>query len=264
MRFFFLLTLCLTAAVAAGAESLATAIPENCRQVVFVQTRGWSGSTGMLRRWERKDSHAPWSEVGAPVDALLGKHGLAWGIGLHPRTPRDGPVKTEGDLRAPAGVFSLGQAFGRAVHEEIPWLRWPYRRLTPTTEAVDDPASRFYNRIVDRAEVAQPDWHSSEKMWEIAAYELGLVIVHNAPRTPRAGSCIFLHLWMEGSQGTAGCTALHRPDLVELFRWLDPGKEAVLVQLPETAARESFPGFVQRRPERASNAGSRGLPEARP
>jgi len=72
---------------------------------------------------------------------------------------------------------------------------------------------------------------------------LGLVIAHNPQRTPGAGSCIFLHLWMNGSEGTAGCTALHRADLMELLRWLDVAKHPVLVQMPAAIARESLSGF---------------------
>jgi len=242
MHFASFLAFCLTAATACAVD-FSPAIPTNCRQVVFVTAPDWSSTRGTMQRYERADARAHWQAVGSPAEVLLGRRGLAWGLGLHASAPDDGPRKAEGDQRAPAGVFELGTVFGRPAREEVPWLRMPYRQLSPATEAIDDPKSRSYNRIVDRAQIARPDWHSSEHMWKIPDYELGLVIAHNPQRVPRAGSCIFIHLWMEDRTGTAGCTTLHRADLLELLRWLDPAKKPVLVQFPARIARENLGGF---------------------
>jgi len=220
-----------------------TSFPANCRQVALVTTPGWSSSTGTLRRFERRDERAQWQIAGNPVTVLLGKHGLGWGLGLSPIPSDVGPRKAEGDLRSPAGVFAFGEAFGTVPHSEVPWVRMSYRPLTPTTEGVDDPASRFYNQIVDRAHIATPDWHSSEHMWIVPAYKLGIVIAANPQCIPKASSCIYLHLWMPGHTGTVGCTALHPPDLADLLRWLDPGKQPVIIQLPESIAHTSLTGF---------------------
>jgi D-alanyl-D-alanine dipeptidase len=122
-------------------------------------------------------------------------------------------------------------------------LKLPYRPLTPTLEAVDDPASRYYNQMVDRARIAQPDWRSSEHLAAIPAYQLGLIVAHNPLSQPGGGSCIFIHRWMNGSRGTAGCTALREADLVVLVRWLDPAQRPLLVQLPREVMRQSLPGF---------------------
>ena len=44
---------------------------------------------------------------------MFGKNGLAWGKGIADNLDqRDGPVKHEGDGKAPAGIFKLGTAFG--------------------------------------------------------------------------------------------------------------------------------------------------------
>jgi D-alanyl-D-alanine dipeptidase len=242
LRFASLLAFSLMVA-SASAVDFAKAIPANCEQVVLVTAPDWSGSTGTLRRYERADAHARWQAIGGPVEVLLGKHGLAWGLGLH-SGPADGtPQKAEGDLRAPAGVFALGTAFGHAPREEMRWLRFPYLQLTAATEGVDDPVSRYYNRIVDRTQIAQPDWQSSEHMGSIPVYEFGLEVEHNPEHVARAGSCIFIHLWPNGKSGTAGCTALHRADLVELLRWIDSAKHPVLVQLPQKIAQEGLSGF---------------------
>ncbi|HSI11784.1 MAG TPA: L,D-transpeptidase family protein [Chthoniobacter sp.] len=242
MRLLSLLAFCIVAATASAVD-LTGAIPANCGQVVLVTASDWSVTTGSLRRYERADAHARWQPVGAPVEVLLGKHGLAWGLGLHGRTTDSSPQKAEGDLRAPAGVFVLGTAFGRASREDMRWLRFPYLQLTATTEAVDDPASRYYNRIIDRAQVAQVDWKSSERMADIPVYELGIEVAHNPEHVARAGSAIFIHLWPNGKSGTAGCTALHRADLLELLHWIDAARHPVLVQLPQKVARDGLNGF---------------------
>jgi hypothetical protein len=215
-------------------------LPKSCGQAVCVTTPGWNSPTGVLQRWERTGSDAPWLKIGKPVNVIVGEHGLGWGLGLH-GTPSDaGPRKTEGDRRAPAGVFRLVGAFGfapRAVGK-LPW-----QPVTPTLEAVDDPKSRFYNRIVDRKHIEQPDWRSSERMAAIPGYALGIVVAHNPRNVPGAGSCIFMHLWRGARSGTAGCTALREPDLLILARWLDPVREPVLVQLPRAIAEREWPGL---------------------
>jgi D-alanyl-D-alanine dipeptidase len=212
-------------------------IPKNCRQLVLVTTTGWNASEATLRRFTRTHENAAWEKVGTPVPVLLGEHGLAWGLGRH-AIPEDGaPRKVEGDRRAPAGIFPLGEAFGTRPRASLPGLKLPYRLLTPTLEGVDDPASRHYNQIVDRARIARPDWRSSEQMAAIPAYRLGVVVAHNAQRQPGAGSCIFLHLRMSGTRGTAGCTALREADLTALVCWLDPAQQPLLMQMPQEVAR---------------------------
>ena len=119
----------------------------------------------------------------------------------------------------------------------------PWQTITPALEAIDDPASRFYNRIVDRARVAQPDWRSSERMAQIPGYALGVLVAHNPRNLPGAGSCIFLHLWLGKGRGTAGCTAVREGDLVKLVRWLDPEQQPVLVQLPREVALLELSGL---------------------
>ena len=221
------------ARLASGVD-FAKSVPRSCGQVVLVTTADWAASAATVQRFERAGPGAEWRPVGKTLPARIGERGLAWGSGLH-AVPR-GAVerKREGDRRAPAGVFRITGAFG--VEEKTGGLRLPVTLLSPTLEAVDDPASRHYNRIVDRARIAQPDWRSSEKMGAIPDYALGLVVAHNPQRVPGAGSCIFLHLGKPRRTGTAGCTVLRERDLTPLARWLDAAREPVLVQLPQAEA----------------------------
>ena len=155
-----------------------------------------------MRRYERKDPHSPWRQVGDPVKAVVGRLGLGWGRGLHPEPPPDGPQKKEGDGKAPAGIFSLGASFGLADFKDVGWLRLPYRRVTADIKCIDDDASGHYNKIVAASEVA-PDWKSHEEMLrEDGQYRLGIVVGHNTnPVMAGAGSCIFLHIWKEPAEG---------------------------------------------------------------
>ncbi|HUN86292.1 MAG TPA: hypothetical protein VMU48_18075 [Terracidiphilus sp.] len=216
-------------------------------QMIVVTTPDWSTIDGRLQRYERGNTHEAWQKVGEPIPIVVGKNGMGWGIGLRGlagsviRHPSD-PVKKEGDVKSPAGIFALGTAFGDAS-EPLPGLKMPYLELTPSIECVDDPHSKYYSRVLDRNTVV-PDWNSSEHMRDVGeAYRWGLVVGHNggAEQTnahlpiPGGGSCVFLHIWSGPGHGTAGCTAMAQSNLETLLIWLDPKRHPLLVQLPETA-----------------------------
>jgi D-alanyl-D-alanine dipeptidase len=144
-----------------------------------------------------------------------------------------GPAKKEGDGRSPAGVFSLGKAFGFAPPAEASWLKMPYVPVVEGIECVDDSASAVYNQVVDRRSIKTPDWTSAEKMREVGeAYRWGVIVNYNTPAVPGRGSCIFLHIGGEGGRGTAGCTAMSPEFLRDVMAWIDPARAPVLVQLP--------------------------------
>lgn len=158
------------------------------------------------------------------MDAAVGKNGSAWGLGAAAlERPAAYGEKREGDGRSPAGVFEIPAAFGLAATAPsgvtLPWLE-----CTPTLRGVDDPGSRYYNKIVDEAAVSDKDWSSAETMRRVdGLYDFGAVIDHNAHGRPGAGSCIFLHVWKGPGQGTAGCTALDRSHVLLILQWLRAG-----------------------------------------
>jgi D-alanyl-D-alanine dipeptidase len=158
---------------------------------------------------------------------------MAWGTGLHGGAIGQGQVKQEGDGRSPAGVFRLNSAFGYAPRERAGEVKLPYVQAIATLECVDDPQSTHYNRIVDRADVENPDWKSSERMLrDDDQYRWGVVVDQNAKGEPGCGSCVFLHVWEAPGKGTAGCTAMNPSSMEYLLRWLDAKKRPMLVQLP--------------------------------
>jgi L,D-peptidoglycan transpeptidase YkuD (ErfK/YbiS/YcfS/YnhG family) len=230
-----------------GQTQVGAAVPRafaRSTQIIVVTTSDWNAVEGRLRRYERATAGDAWLAVSEPISVVVGKNGLGWGLGViatddpNIRSTSD-PIKKEGDGRGPAGVFALGTAFGDAA-TPVPGTKMPYMSLTESIECVDDPGSKYYNRLVDRSAVAA-DWNSSEHMRSVgAAYRWGIVVGHNGivtdvksnPPAPGSGSCVFLHIWRSSAQGTAGCTAMPQIELETLLTWLDPTRQPLLVQLP--------------------------------
>jgi L,D-peptidoglycan transpeptidase YkuD (ErfK/YbiS/YcfS/YnhG family) len=234
-------TLALAALVSVPAACQPTGMPRplydhGSLQMIVVNTASWDAVDAVLQRYERAAPGDPWSAVGEPIPAAVGRSGLAWGVGLHPGGQGE-PEKREGDGAAPAGVFLLSSAFGYAPASEAAWIRLPYVQTDASTECVDDSRSRHYNRRVDRDTIAQPDWSSHEELRRTdELYRWGVWVDHNSsPPRPMGGSCIFLHVWGGPGVATSGCTAMAEDDLREVLAWLDPRAQPVLVQLPASA-----------------------------
>lgn len=186
-------------------------------------------------RYSRAGAHDAWRLDHAAVPIVVGRTGLAWGIGFdalddaaHP-----GPHKHEGDGKSPAGVFPLDTVFGYAQASAAPTNRMPYVQLTDVSDCVDDTASAHYNTVVEKSAVPRMDWNSAEHMRSVWQYEIGVIVGYNAPKPTRGrGSCIFLHIWGGPDSHTAGCTAFDKDELRALIEWLDESKHPILVQMP--------------------------------
>lgn len=222
-------------AFAATAQVPDTDAWQDSRQMILVVTADWNATEGQLARFQRNDADGEWNAVGAPQPIAVGRNGVAWGIGLHARQEA-GPRKYEGDGKAPAGVFTLGQAFGYAPSVKT---GLPYAPMSSTNFCVDVAASPLYNRIVDSAELGEDAVKGSTEPMrrDIHArgdqrYKEGFVIEHNAENIAGAGSCIFAHLWKSPGEATAGCTAMAQPSMDQLLAWLDAKRRPILVQLP--------------------------------
>lgn len=235
-RLFSLLLLACSWPLATGRT--ATRELDRSRQCVVVLTENWASTTGVLHAFERDESAAGWKEQGAGIAVVVGKNGLGQGRGLVRLDFAGAPAKKEGDDRAPAGIFRLSSAFGYAPASSAAWVKLPYLALSKQIEGIDDPSSRFYNKLVDRSKVAKVDWRSSEQMRrDDVRYKWGVVVDHNPTAIPGAGSCIFLHIWKSSATLTSGCTAMPENDLARLLRWLDPARRPILVQVPKAAYR---------------------------
>ncbi|WP_101927019.1 MULTISPECIES: L,D-transpeptidase family protein [Luteimonas] len=204
------------------------------QQLVVVTSAGWDATGATLQRFER-DGTGPWREVGAAVPAMLGRSGSGWGLGLHP-AQAEGPQKREGDGRAPAGVFAIGQAFGYA---DAGIGALPYAPMQVSHYCVDVPASPLYNRIVDTRDVGEAAVEGASEHMRLdlhndgdSRYRLGFVVEHNAQGVPGQGSCIFAHLLRRPDETTAGCTAMDAEAMETLLGWLDPARTPRFVLLP--------------------------------
>lgn len=208
-------------------------LPPQTKQVVVSLTDDWQATTSTVHCFDLVDG--AWQIALPHLSANVGRSGLGWGCGLH--VDGIGPLKREGDGRAPAGIFSLGTAFGYAVTPPE-GVEVPYRQATDRDYFVDAADSDDYNRWrhIDEAQPNDPQrhWQSCERMRrDDGLYEIGVVVNHNTEDIePGRGSAIFLHVWPEHGSPTSGCTAMSRSDLLRVMRWLDPAASPLLVQMP--------------------------------
>jgi L,D-peptidoglycan transpeptidase YkuD (ErfK/YbiS/YcfS/YnhG family) len=212
-------------------------LPEPVRaplQAVVVTTADWDRIDGVLQAYERQNGDVPWERMFEQIPVVVGRNGMGWGTGVHPLPLPEGPVKQEGDGKAPAGIFRLSSAFGYAPAGEVSRIGMPYRQATTELLCIDDVRSAYYNRLVDTTRV-KADWQGYEKMHRRDdLYRFGIVVDHNMnPTVAGKGSCIFMHIWQGPSKGTAGCTAMAAQHLERLLLWLSPVAMPILIQLPE-------------------------------
>ncbi len=197
---------------------------------------------GEMFRFERKNNK--WKSQGKPYPVNIGKTGLAWGKGgeLSDNVKR-GIYKKEGDGKAPAGIFTIGAAFGNetAATMKSKGVKLPFLDVADHLYCVDDVHSEHYNSIVSTEEVKK-DWTSAEEMLrKDDLYDLGIFVNHNTPTEAGDGSCIIIHIWRAKGKPTHGCTASSKENILELMQWLDPSQNPLLIQI----TKEEYPTLKQ-------------------
>ncbi|CAA6816595.1 MAG: Unknown protein [uncultured Sulfurovum sp.] len=204
-------------------------IPQETSQLIVVTTDNWSTPEGILERYEKNATQ--WQKIGEPIQIVLGRNGLGWGKGLH-TTPTNAPyIKKEGDGKAPAGLFSLGNGFGYSSTDFS--MHFPYATYQTTDHCVDDSHSQWYNQIID-ATITNKDYKSFEHMkLTNKLYKYGITVNHNPEKIAQAGSCIFIHIKNKKGTGTAGCTAMTENEIISILKWLEEAKKPLLLQLPK-------------------------------
>jgi L,D-peptidoglycan transpeptidase YkuD (ErfK/YbiS/YcfS/YnhG family) len=232
----FLATSILSTVIVSAKESEMTAqtallANPDIKQLVLVISDDWDAQMAQLYRFEKH--HGEWQSIGETVPVNLGRTGLAWGIGLHPK--QAGSHKKEGDGKAPAGIFDFGMAFGYLPKVVT---KMPYSQMQSTNYCIDVNASPLYNQIVDQNEVGKPATQGSTEAMRRDLfsnddlYKKGLVIQHNPDNISGAGSCIFVHLWRGPENSTPGCTSMQENKMDALLTWLDQKQQPRYVALP--------------------------------
>lgn len=197
--------LLLTSTLQAQPEHLAYS-----EQFILVTTQNVESFHGTLQRYLRAGNSSQWHLVGQSIPVVIGKKGVI--------LEKD---KKEGDKRTPMGVFVIGPAFGFSTTATTA-NQFDYFPLKETTICVDDINSKYYNQVIDSSSVAKPDWNSAERMHSIALYKHGsLIQYNNDERRKGAGSCIFMHIWIDNQSGTDGCIAMEEANLQQVLTWLD-------------------------------------------
>jgi len=214
-------------------EKQSIIIPTESKQLIMVVTPNWNERKGKLQRYE-KNKNEKWIKVGKSIDIILGRNGLGWGLGLHSIPNNAKYIKKEGDGKAPAGLFSLGNGFGYQDFK----INFPYQTYKRTDHCVDDSNSEFYNTIINSKKVKK-DYKSFEHMkLKNHLYKYGITVQHNPKNIAQSGSCIFIHIKNNTGRGTAGCTAMKEKQIVTILKWLKEEKKPLLLQLPQEEVKK--------------------------
>lgn len=138
------------------------------------------------------------------------------------------PDKKEGDNCTPSGTFALRECWYRADKGPVPDTLLPVRPITPADGWCDDAAHALYNKhFIIPASAGDPTSQdnapdmprSYERLWrDDDVYDLIVPLGYNdAPIIPGKGSAIFMHLARPKYEGTEGCVALNKDDLLEIL-----------------------------------------------
>lgn len=128
--------------------------------------------------------------------------------------------KKEGDLCSPVGTFPLREVFYRFDKlGEHPQTTLPVKETKQDDGWCDAPEDEYYNQLVKL-----PHASSHEKMWrDDDLYDLVVAIGYNdQPAIPGKGSAIFMHIAKPNYEGTEGCIALKKADLLEVLAKATP------------------------------------------
>ncbi|MFV0821746.1 L,D-transpeptidase family protein [Legionella micdadei] len=181
-------------------------LPKRTSQVIVVSSL--SGYKAKIMACQRQGKR--WQRIRPPFNAVIGKSGIA----------RIGKKK-EGDLKTPAGLYRLGEAFGSQPLA----LKMDYKYITKDDKFIDDVNSKDYNQWINGKTKAK----SYEPML-VKSYKMGVIVNYNTdPVVPGAGSAIFMHLWTSANSPTAGCIAMDEPHLLAILRWLDKNQHPYIL-----------------------------------
>ena len=126
--------------------------------------------------------------------------------------------KIEGDLKTPVGEFRFKKIFYRADKLGEMVFNLPSQVIRKNSGWCDDPGHKQYNQFIEF-----PFNSSAEKLYrDDNLYDLFFVINYNTdPIIPSKGSAIFLHICKPNFEGTEGCIAIEKKNIIELSKKID-------------------------------------------
>tara|TARA_B100002051_G_scaffold22641_1_gene17653 strand:- start:478 stop:972 length:495 start_codon:yes stop_codon:yes gene_type:complete len=126
--------------------------------------------------------------------------------------------KIEGDHKTPVGEFKFKKIYYRKDKLGEMIFQIPFAIIAENDGWCDDPKSKLYNQHVQF-----PFDSSAEKLFrDDDLYDLLCVINHNTdPIIPGKGSAIFLHISKPNFEGTEGCVAIEKENIIELAKKID-------------------------------------------
>ena len=139
---------------------------------------------------------------------------FACSIGLEGLTKN----KIEGDRKTPVGEFKFQKIYYRKDKLGEMFFKIPFSVIEKNDGWCDDPKSKLYNQHIQF-----PFDGSAEKLFrDDDLYDLLCVINHNSdPIVPGKGSAIFLHISKPDFEGTEGCVAIKKENIIELAKKID-------------------------------------------
>ncbi len=204
------------------------AVLTEAKRLVLVTTENMDATPASMQLFERASTRERWRALGPAEPALVGRAGTGWAHAFRHLARPGEPIKVEGDKRAPAGVYPIGNSFGI-----VPSSRPGHLQVTDDTVCVDDPDSPAYNTITSRA-IVGPKVHAENMGKILPMYRRGLLIDYPTDVAAKAGSCIFIHVWRSSVKGTGGCVSMPETRLEALQDFAEGGG-GVLVIMPRHA-----------------------------
>lgn len=205
-------------------------------RLIVVTVADAAAAPAIVETYERETSVTDWRPAGGLMTAVVGRKGIAWGAGFRDRAEPGEPLKQEGDLKSPMGIYALGPTFGFEASTYSGHLKLQKGRHV----CVEEPRSRSYGRIV-ASKVVETGFKYDEMANE-PLYRRGVVVDYPADAANKAGSCIFIHVWRKPGKGTAGCVALDEADVARLQDWSSAAPAAIAILDP--AAKQKFDGCL--------------------
>lgn len=228
-RDFTYFSLCALAALlcASGSRAEGQACPGPAREklgqsrlLILVAGESWDSAKASLSLYSRKNTSSSWKKDPAIAneEAYIGENGLAWGREYRYMSSLQKILraKVEGDRKSPAGVFTIGKAFGFAPRSnDANYIQ----TLRPLADNEPADASSFLP-VINGQKMTANDWNCSDDVeianrydtiWsrpkdssEVRAdsgeqlganplYACGLHVNTNSLAAAKSGSCIFVH-----------------------------------------------------------------------